>query len=343
VSQDVGGGDSGGRQAAVAAVAADFAARGVSFQQHTQTPDAMLKLERPTDVRGYYHIASHYAWALDRVFSSDSRPVRVILLEDDMLVSPDFFELFAALAPVLDGDPTLFCVSAWNDNGQAGLAWDPTALRRTDFFPGLGWMLTAQLWRQLRPSWPAAFWDDWLRLNATRKGRQCVAPELCRTLNIGRQGTSGARFYEQHLRSVKLNTRFVPWSQQNLSYLGRPEEYRATVQAQLAAATRLHSVSDVRSLVASGGTGDAVLAYDGEAQFGRLAAALGAFREFKAGLPRGSFEGVVTLSLGEGAVRLILAPVEALRAARVAAMQGVGSEESEESEDEQTTTDEAAL
>ena len=43
--------------------------------------------------------------------------------------------------PVLDADPSLLCVSSWNDNGQAQFVADPEALYRSDFFPGLGWML----------------------------------------------------------------------------------------------------------------------------------------------------------------------------------------------------------
>jgi len=47
-------------------------------------------------------------------------------------------------------------VSAWNDNGKAGLVDEsaPFLLYRTDFFPGLGWMLTRDLWLELAPKWP---------------------------------------------------------------------------------------------------------------------------------------------------------------------------------------------
>lgn len=50
----------------------------------------------------------------------------------------------------------LRCVSAWNDNGKANLidASHPELLYRTDFFPGLGWMLTKDLWRELSVKWP---------------------------------------------------------------------------------------------------------------------------------------------------------------------------------------------
>ncbi len=113
---------------------------------------------------------------------------------DDLDISPDFFEYFAATYPILHNDPTLWCVSAWNDNGKsevvennAGLYsslplvdfcmfWLATVdflvifvgvkcchcvmcaelLYRTDFFPGLGWMLEKRVWSVLESKWPAA-------------------------------------------------------------------------------------------------------------------------------------------------------------------------------------------
>jgi hypothetical protein len=32
-----------------------------------------------------------------------------------------------------------------------------TKLWRTDFFPGLGWMLRAELWHELRQNWPGTY------------------------------------------------------------------------------------------------------------------------------------------------------------------------------------------
>ena len=37
---------------------------------------------------------------------------------DDLEVAPDFFTYFTATRPLLVQDKTLFCVSAWNDNGR---------------------------------------------------------------------------------------------------------------------------------------------------------------------------------------------------------------------------------
>ena len=55
----------------------------------------------------------------------------VIIIEDDMLFSPDFLALFEATAPLLELDPSLWCISSWNDNGLSSFAWNASRLVRT--------------------------------------------------------------------------------------------------------------------------------------------------------------------------------------------------------------------
>ena len=45
----------------------------------------------------------------------------LFLFADDLDVSVDFFEYFLSLYPILKDDPTLWCVSAWNDNGKENM------------------------------------------------------------------------------------------------------------------------------------------------------------------------------------------------------------------------------
>ena len=81
--------------------------------------------------------------AFDRFPSAEA----LIVVEDDLEISPDFFHYFLATYHLLLRDPSLYCVSAWNDNGKEGLI-DKRAtslLYRSDFFPGLGWMLKVNL------------------------------------------------------------------------------------------------------------------------------------------------------------------------------------------------------
>ena len=103
----------------------------------------------------------------------------MIVLEDDLEVAVDFFDYMSAMQPLLDADDTLLAASSYNDLGQAGLVRDPRQVLRSDFFPGLGWMLSARVWRtDLGEKWPDSFWDDWLREPPQRKGRQVLRPEV---------------------------------------------------------------------------------------------------------------------------------------------------------------------
>ena len=74
----------------------------------------------PAHLKGYFKIARHYKWALEKVFM-EYKFQSVILTEDDLNISPDFFGYFDSMQKILAKDPTLYCVSAWNDNGKSRL------------------------------------------------------------------------------------------------------------------------------------------------------------------------------------------------------------------------------
>ncbi|PIK61152.1 putative alpha-1,3-mannosyl-glycoprotein 2-beta-N-acetylglucosaminyltransferase [Apostichopus japonicus] len=138
---------------------------------------------------GYYKISRHYKWALGQVFNVlnyDS----VLVVEDDLDVAVDFFQYFAATHHLLLEDDSLWCVSAWNDNGKSDKVKDPEMLYRSDFFPGLGWMMTKKVWQELESKWPTGFWDDWMRHPDQRKDRACIRPEISRTDTFGKEGVS---------------------------------------------------------------------------------------------------------------------------------------------------------
>ncbi|RMZ54421.1 hypothetical protein APUTEX25_001997, partial [Auxenochlorella protothecoides] len=139
---------------------------------------------------GHAWLAQHYKWGLDRLFLKGGHS-HAVIVEDDMLFSPDFLTLFMETGWLLDADPTLWCISSWNDNGfSKDHDWDPTRLFRTSYFPGLGWMLSSRLWEELGPAWPQQHWDHWMRMEGVARGRDCVVPEVNRNRNIGEVGAN---------------------------------------------------------------------------------------------------------------------------------------------------------
>ncbi|NWT77439.1 MGAT1 acetylglucosaminyltransferase, partial [Prunella himalayana] len=261
---------------------------------HIRQPD-LSDIAVPPEHRkfqGYYKISRHYRWALGQVFRT-FRYRAAIVVEDDLEVAPDFFEYFQAVLPLLEEDPTLWCASAWNDNGKEGLvdAGRAELLYRTDFFPGLGWLLLAELWDELEPKWPPAFWDDWMRQPEQRRGRACVRPEVSRTMTFGRKGVSHGQFFDQYLKFIKLNDRFVPFTQMDLSYL-KKDEYERFFLQQVYSAPEVQLEELQKDLGRDSGA--VRLQYRGRDSFKALAKALGLMDDLKSGVPRAGYRGVVS-------------------------------------------------
>ena len=78
-----------------------------------------------------------------------------IVLEEDLDVSPDFFSYFSQTLRLLEEDSSVYCVSAWNDQGYEHTASNPSKLFRVETMPGLGWILKRSLYKEeLEPKWP---------------------------------------------------------------------------------------------------------------------------------------------------------------------------------------------
>jgi len=141
---------------------------------------------------GISKISQHFKGALEATLTKRGHS-HAVMIEDDLLLSPDFLRLFWSSAWLLQADRSLWCVSAWNDQGFPHTTADPKRLQRTDYFPGLGWMISAEIWAELREKWPDApttGWDHWMRLTTTSKGRECVAPEINRSRHASARGTN---------------------------------------------------------------------------------------------------------------------------------------------------------
>lgn len=67
-----------------------------------------------------------------------------------------FFSYFSQTVELLENDPTLFCISAWNDQGYEHTSSNSTVLYRVETMPGLGWILKRTLYKEeLELKWPS--------------------------------------------------------------------------------------------------------------------------------------------------------------------------------------------
>lgn len=218
---------------------------------------------------------------------------QVIIVEDDLLAAPDFYEYFEATLPILKADKSLWCVSAWNDNGKGALIdkSTPELLYRTDFFGGLGWMLTKELWSEIGPKWPKSYWDDWMRNPAQRKGRACIRPEIPRTKTFGKDGVSNGLFFDKHLKFIELNANPVDFVHLDLSYLLK-QNYDAN-QVQVLNKSPVVSMLDLKNGQVQKQESVRVI-YHTKDVFKKMARSLGIMDDFKSGVPRMAYKGVVS-------------------------------------------------
>ncbi|XP_037034963.1 alpha-1,3-mannosyl-glycoprotein 2-beta-N-acetylglucosaminyltransferase [Bradysia coprophila] len=254
--------------------------------------------------KGYYKISRHYGWALNTVFSEGFD--YVIIVEDDLNVSPDFYEYFLGTHELLKNDSSLWCVSAWNDNGKVGNIDENASslLYRSDFFPGLGWMLTKELWTELSVKWPKAFWDDWIRQPQQRKDRVCIRPEISRTRTFGKVGVSNGMFFEKHLKFIKLSEVFVPFTEMDLSYLLK-QNYDKTFLSKVYSYPVVTFEELRRGNVVTKGE-PVRIQYNTKDQYKRTAKLLGLMDDFKSGVPRTGYHGIISFFYNDQ--RVYLAP-----------------------------------
>jgi alpha-1,3-mannosyl-glycoprotein beta-1,2-N-acetylglucosaminyltransferase len=276
----------------------------------------------------YKKLAIHYGYALDQVFSGrvyegkerqhtrrmprPPLPKRVVILEEDIEISRDFFSLMNATADILDEDDTLLAVSAYNDNGNENHVLDHKRLVRSDFFPGLGWMINRQTWEgptkhpeaALKGRWPDGYWDDWIREANVRNGRQVLRPEISRSFHFGNVKGASDSEAAMKLSKIQLDEINVRWEEEDLSYLD-PVTFAKQYWDRVHRAELVKTDFDAKKLVAHK---DVRIAYSDWKQFKSLAESLSIMSDEKAGVPRTAYEGIVEVRYGAGNYFIYLTP-----------------------------------
>ncbi|XP_071342709.1 protein O-linked-mannose beta-1,2-N-acetylglucosaminyltransferase 1 isoform X1 [Trachinotus anak] len=202
-----------------------LSAHGVNPQMITVFIDGYY--EEPMDVvelfglKGVQHtpisiknarVSQHYKASLTATFNLHPDASFAIVLEEDLDISIDFFSFLSQTIHLLDEDDSLYCISAWNDQGYEHTAEDPALLYRVESMPGLGWVLKKSLYKdELEPKWPTPEklwdWDMWMRMPEQRKGRECIIPDVSRSYHFGIIGLNmNGYFHEVYFKKHKFNT-----------------------------------------------------------------------------------------------------------------------------------------
>ena len=271
----------------------------------------------------YQLLAVHYGWALRQVFGDQLEydtqdgahrqlnAQRVLILEEDIHIAVDFFSFFAAMAPLLDHDASLLAVSAFNDNGFPERVSDTTRVLRSDFFPGLGWMMTRKLWNdELASKWPPGYWDDWLREPDQRLGRHILRPEVSRTFHFGSKGGASSNLFGDKLSHIELDHDAVDWTQQDVAASLSEDKFDETYFSMVESALKVNNFREAGERIKDG---NVRIEYQGIKHFSTLAQQLGLMKDEKAGIPRTAYKGVVETRLDGKHFLFMTPPMEDLK------------------------------
>ncbi|XP_050726350.1 protein O-linked-mannose beta-1,2-N-acetylglucosaminyltransferase 1-like [Eriocheir sinensis] len=135
-----------------------------------------------------HRLFQYYRGAWTAGLLSFPRARYLAFLDEDVEVSPDWLSLLLHLAPALDADPSLWCVSG-SGSSNPSLYRDPGHVVRGWRQPGWGFLLqAAEVWAAVE-SWPdtsdvSVLYDTFL-LKTMARGRECVFPVLGRSRHYG--------------------------------------------------------------------------------------------------------------------------------------------------------------
>lgn len=156
---------------------------------HYQDPPTTKGIPKP-----FLRIQLHYQFLLKELFEVNQHS-HVIILEDDLGLSRDLLNFFKQTASLLEADPSLVCVSAFNDQAL-GEREDPLLLKRSSSFPNLALLFARRgydlLWRGKPLQDTTNGWDHWLRVQAASMQLECVYPVLPRVRHLITEKSSTA-------------------------------------------------------------------------------------------------------------------------------------------------------
>ncbi|KAK7084481.1 Protein O-linked-mannose beta-1,2-N-acetylglucosaminyltransferase 1 [Halocaridina rubra] len=82
---------------------------------------------------------------------------KFIILEDDLVLAPDFYSYMQQTSVLLDRDPSVYGVSAYSHFSYNHTARDPSRLMRVHSLPAYGWMVKRSFLEEILPMWLPPF------------------------------------------------------------------------------------------------------------------------------------------------------------------------------------------
>lgn len=142
-----------------------------------------------------------------------------------------------------------------------------------------------------------AYWDEFMRKKTVRRGRACIRPEVSRSHTFGRKGVSNGQFFDSYLRFNYLNDKPFVFNSTLLRVTLKPDVYDSQFLTEVYdKSVLLVDRSQLSHLDEASPQSTACrFEYKTRAEFVAVARLLGAMEDFKEGVPRTAYMGIVSV------------------------------------------------
>ncbi|XP_026662005.2 alpha-1,3-mannosyl-glycoprotein 2-beta-N-acetylglucosaminyltransferase-like isoform X3 [Phoenix dactylifera] len=261
----------------------------LTYLQHLDfTP---VHTERPGELIAYYKIARHYKWALDELFIKHNFS-RVIILEaiagQMTWRLPQIFLIILRpqlLYSRMTRQSWLFLLGMTMD--KCNLCMILKLFIALISFPGLGGCYQNLYGMSYHQSGLKLIGMTGLGL---RRYTESANLFIQKFVELTISGSSMGQYFKKYLEPIKLNDVHVDWKTMDLSYLTEDKFLRHFAKL-VAHAKPVHGPDLI--LKAHNTDGDAWIQYKDQADFEQIARQFGIFEEWKDGIPRTAYKGVV--------------------------------------------------
>lgn len=134
------------------------------------------------DSTDYRYRMIFYQYVMNIIFTDKQYDVGIIL-EEKTVPAEDLIDYSLQTETLLYYDPSVFCISYYNDNGYMEYVFSTTQLYRSELFPTYGYMINRKIWTQVSNNWPSdggSGWDHFIRSYVKEYDLECIIPEYSR-------------------------------------------------------------------------------------------------------------------------------------------------------------------
>jgi len=185
----------------------------------------------------------HYAKSLSKAWELNPTKDSLIVIEEELILSPDFLYTLALLNEPFRKDASLSAIQMWNPNAFENVNGSTELIFRVDHFYGLGYLIKRSFYdSQMKNSFAKCcskrVWDKWTFEAATN----FLLPDVSR---IFRRPIDGNRLNSKYLENLfnrKRRTNLNPFpSLTNIDFLPK-DKYDVSLKNAVQSATLLKSL-----------------------------------------------------------------------------------------------------